>query len=773
MIYKQIELEKNLNAYSQAGFRITPVAALTKRPATRGFLKTCTADYDLNVKLFQNKHFGDSLGLCLAPSGLVAIDIDVKNDGLQKWQAIILKHGDVKTLRATTGSGGGHLVFRAKAGMKYKGKISDGIDIRHNHIIVVEPSFHYQSGKQYRWNSEVNIESVMDYPDWLATYIEKPSALEQTSNKDAVVTAPELHALVTEIQKCNLDYDQWIKVGMALKVAMPNDEGMNLFLQATNNKSYKDGDYALANEKWVGFSTDKNENIGVGTIVYILKEKKADLSSFYLEKDRLHFSDKNDTKNIEDILINSKIENQYVVFENQADLVKSVNNLGYHYLTHTQAASFAKVVVSSKDSYKDILCMNERKLKADLYSYKLKTTDRKGVVKYKDADSIWSQSRNKNTKERISFSPISNPNELNLWNEILLKPMPGDCSQFLKMIEDSVCNENSEHYKYLISFCAHMIQKPEQHVFVVPILYSEKEGTGKGLLFDQVMKKILGQKHLKIRDAGELGAKFNSHLANRLLTLVDEVSKNSADSILSKLKSLVGGNDFNVEFKQGPVLQVENFSRYVIATNEMGAIKIAKGNRRFFVIQSSNKFANNKAYFAPIIDALNSGNLANYFYDYLLKFNIDNFDPNLIPDQKNTSIDFWLRAFGDVGEFWEHLLYDAPLILFDVHKGLDRPLTYEKYLQFSKKPDFNTPNQFWKETKKLLPCLTIAKSKQHRGQSGSHFRTYDVTPKQCLDSFCATINCEPPIDFQESDYYFEEIPEFGRVGYNSQSAEDF
>lgn len=773
MIYKEAELKENLKAYNIAGFKITPVIALTKKPAEKGFLKNCTSDYDSNIKIFQNKHFGNSLGLCLAPSGLVAIDVDVKHCGIEKWKELSSKYPAIKTLSATTGSGGMHIVFRAKPGMKYKGDIDKGIDIRHNHIIVVAPSFHPISKTQYHWDLEVKMENVTDYPDWLATYIEKPVIIEQSLNSNTIITSPELSALVIEIQKCMLSYDEWVKIGMALKVALPNDDGLNLFLQATNNRSYKDGDYSLAKEKWSGFSTEKDQNVSVGTIIHILKEKNADLTKFYLEKDKQHFKNSDLSSNNEYALVNSKIENQYIIFENQSDLVKSVNNLGYYYLTHTQAVSFAKVAINSKDGSKDIICMNERKLKADLSTYKLKSVDKKGVVKFKDADSIWSQSRNKNTRERISFSPISNSNELNLWNEILLEPMVGDCSQLLKMIEESVCNSNSEHFEYLISFCAHMIQKPEQHVSVVPILYSEKEGTGKGILFDQVMKKIFGQKHLKIRDAGELGAKFNSHLSNRLLTLVDEVSKNSADSILSKLKSLVGGNDLNIEFKQGPVLKVDNFSRYIMATNELGAIKITKGNRRFFVIESSNKFANNRAYFAPIVESLNSGNLANYFYNYLLNLDIDSFDPNQIPNQKNITNEFRLRSYGDIGEFWEHLFFDTPIRIFDIEKGLDRTVTYEKYLQFSKKPDFNSPHQFWKETKKLLPSLNTAKSKQFRGQSITHFRTYDITPKQCLADFCATIDCEAPSEFSESDFYFETNEENDRYPYKPQSSEDF
>lgn len=106
----------------------------------------------MNKNLFLPKYRGSNIGVCLAPSGLVAVDVDLKNEGMEKWNRLIENHGDPKTLTATTGSGGRHYVFRAKPGISYRGKLDSGIDIRHNHLIVVEPSIHYHKKTKYKWD---------------------------------------------------------------------------------------------------------------------------------------------------------------------------------------------------------------------------------------------------------------------------------------------------------------------------------------------------------------------------------------------------------------------------------------------------------------------------------------------------------------------------------------------------------------------------------------------------------------------------------------------
>ena len=58
---------------------------------------------------------------------------------------------------------------------------------------------------------------------------------------------------------------------------------------------------------------------------------------------------------------------------------------------------------------------------------------------------------------------------------------------FISHITDVFCKGNTEHSDYLLNWIANIVQKPSQPNMVAVVIKSEKQGVGKGLIFDTLL----------------------------------------------------------------------------------------------------------------------------------------------------------------------------------------------------------------------------------------------------------------------------------------------
>jgi len=86
-------------------------------------------------------------------SGIVVVDVDAKNGGIEFWRDLQDLNGRVDTLTSVTGGGGQHLFFKAPAEelKSTTGKMAPGIDTRAEGAYVVMPPSLHISGRRYYW----------------------------------------------------------------------------------------------------------------------------------------------------------------------------------------------------------------------------------------------------------------------------------------------------------------------------------------------------------------------------------------------------------------------------------------------------------------------------------------------------------------------------------------------------------------------------------------------------------------------------------------------
>lgn len=112
--------------------------------------------------------------------GAWVLDIDVKGNGFATLGDLVAEHGPLPhTLRATTPSGGEHIYFRHAAGVRNRGSLGLGIDVRGDGGYVIAPGSQTEDGRSYKW---VDPDAPLaDAPQWLLDLVVRKAPEPSTS----------------------------------------------------------------------------------------------------------------------------------------------------------------------------------------------------------------------------------------------------------------------------------------------------------------------------------------------------------------------------------------------------------------------------------------------------------------------------------------------------------------------------------------------------------------------------------------------------------------
>ena len=160
--------------YADIGLRVVPLAKNSKHPIIERWQERGTTDYETIIGWFDSWPDAN-LGI-LTGQGIIAIDIDRRSDGDRNWRRLVGKRRLPRTAKALTGSGGTHLLFRVDPSVRIPTKINlrPGVDlIGENNVLVVEPSTHPRTKKEYVW-LECPWHGIADAPAWLLRELPPP-----------------------------------------------------------------------------------------------------------------------------------------------------------------------------------------------------------------------------------------------------------------------------------------------------------------------------------------------------------------------------------------------------------------------------------------------------------------------------------------------------------------------------------------------------------------------------------------------------------------------
>jgi len=328
----------------------------------------------------------------------------------------------------------------------------------------------------------------------------------------------------------------------------------------------------------------------------------------------------------------------------------------------------------------------------------------RNVVKLGDH---WLTHPDRRTYRGLIFEPgLEIRDHYNLWQGYSYEPdEAGDWSMFEEHLRKNVCADDEELYMWVLGWFAHIIQFPRDKIGTSLSLRGS-QGTGKTIV-GKIFGSLIKRHYTLIDQERYLFGNFNSHMGSTLLLHSDEGFWGGDPRHVGKLKSLVTSDTHFIEHKGKDSLQVNNYLRLLITTNEDWVIPAAFDERRFAVLDVGNGNAQDKPYFVAMLKQMKNGGFGALLH-YLINFDLTQTDVGVLPEtmalseQKESSM-------GPIETYWFTCLQQGNTLLMaksgwlnnvvtsDFH---DDCMTYLNKLGYRRMPHINV---FFRKLRGLMP----------------------------------------------------------------------
>lgn len=152
----------------------------------------------------------------------------------------------------------------------------------------------------------------------------------------------------------------------------------------------------------------------------------------------------------------------------------------------------------------------------------------------------------------------------------------------------NLVNNDEERYVYFMNWLASFMQTMERTP--IAIIIKGKQGTGKNLFIDEVLKHILGHTQVAVIGDKEIKKQFTASLfENKLFIALDEISHSYKDNfqLQNFLKQIIGSNSVFMEKKhQNTKDEIRLWGPVLIFSNKSVPIAIETNSRREVVFKS-------------------------------------------------------------------------------------------------------------------------------------------------------------------------------------------
>ena len=271
----------------------------------------------------------------------------------------------------------------------------------------------------------------------------------------------------------------------------------------------------------------------------------------------------------------------------------------------------------------------------------------------------WFKWPHKNTKLGTMFTPLplsAEQGELffNLYPGFSREPIKGDCRLIKAHLRQVWCGGNDCHYKYLITWFAHMLQRPWEKPGVALVVKGGK-GTGKSTVFEAIFQKILGRLYTKIAHRENLSGRFNYHHLEKLLLVIEEAFFHADHQAEAVIKSMITERMMLVEPKGVDPYEAETFYRLAFVSNDDHVVPASLDERRFFCLRVSSAKVGNREYFHALNAEIQNGGLE-AFMDFLMHWEVD-IDLLRTPPMTETMFEEIMGSFSVFEKWAYHLLH--------------------------------------------------------------------------------------------------------------------
>lgn len=304
-------------------------------------------------------------------------------------------------------------------------------------------------------------------------------------------------------------------------------------------------------------------------------------------------------------------------------------------------------------------------------------------VEFRPLGQYWLSSPQRRQYEEIVFAPgiDMGANIYNLWRGFTIAPKAGNWDLLKRHIFENICNGEHHLYEYYMNWMAFAIQYPNRQAGVAVVLKGNR-GVGKGTAVSY-FGELFGQHFLHVTSARQVTGNFNNHLRDCVVLFSDEAVYAGAKHEEATLKGMITESHIAIEAKGRDLITVKNNLHVLIATNNDWAVPAGIDERRFFVLNVSDKQRQNLAYFDSIRKQMNEGGKAAMLQE-LRDRDIRTWSPFNVPK----TFGLWeqkIRSMEPSMKWWFGKLMDGQLLDYWPHweQPVPKQFLFEDYVKLS------------------------------------------------------------------------------------------
>lgn len=288
-----------------------------------------------------------------------------------------------------------------------------------------------------------------------------------------------------------------------------------------------------------------------------------------------------------------------------------------------------------------------------------------------DIGTYWLKDRNRHQCEGLAFMPGGDvPGYYNLWTGWGIQPHPGSCDRFVDFVGEVICGGSSALFAYTWGWMAHLFQRPQELPGTALVLRGA-QGIGKNR-FAEALGRLVGAHFIQLSSLNQVTGRFSGHLADALLVFANEAIWGGDKTAEGALKAMITDPYSAIEAKGKDIRTVVNYKRLIAASNEDWIVPRGRGDRRFVILDVSDRYKENRDYFGQIQAELKAGGYRALMHE-LMTAPLGEFNPANIPDEiRNNGWDLALRSASSVERWWYDILQRGYLYHEETSYGDDQ-----------------------------------------------------------------------------------------------------
>ena len=285
----------------------------------------------------------------------------------------------------------------------------------------------------------------------------------------------------------------------------------------------------------------------------------------------------------------------------------------------------------------------------------------------------------------------------NMWTDLPIKSIPLDSDADTSLLYEhlNMLLFNKENVDWFLNWLAHIVQFPHIKTQVCPVLYDPINGTGKSMVAEKYLEKIIGIYKMIVtcRTNDVFGTYTNTQ--GKLLCVFNEARGKDTYELHDIIKDSITCEHMMMNQKYISAVQIKDYMNYIITSNNLNSVKIEDSDRRFMVIKTNSAKRGDVEYFKRLLIDLNDVVIMRKFYEELMARDLSNFSASLdrpkseiMELMKEDNVDFIIEFV----KYWKAEVDEANGVYKTNMRAMDLYVLFKNWYEMCGYPIIHRPS---------------------------------------------------------------------------------